>query len=152
MGIFRDKYGDIKPYVKVLAAAACTAAIIGGCQVGHTALSNVKYSSGSRVGVINKVSQKGLFWKSYEGQMALEGLVGSENTSANVWDFSIDAQAKHGENIEGLAKSINDALNSGQKVKIDYIQSANVIFPFYQRGKTDYYIQGVEPLAKSEKK
>ncbi len=85
--------------------------------------------------------------------MALEGIVsGGGNVGANVWDFSIDNQARHGENKEELATKLNEALESGQKVKVKYTQ---VIGGWPWRGSTGHYIQNVEPIepvVKSESK
>ena len=47
MGIFRDKYGNIKPRSFIKAFALAVAATIGGCNI----LNNYEYSSGSRTGV-----------------------------------------------------------------------------------------------------
>ena len=47
---------------------------------------NFEYSKGTRAGVINKFSEKGIVWKTYEGQIALEGIVSTgESVGANVW-------------------------------------------------------------------
>ena len=82
--------------------------------------------------------------------MALEGIVSSEGSvGANVWEFSIDNQARHGENREELTKKLNEALESGQKVKVGYTQ---VIGGWPWRGSTGYYVQSVEPVVKAEKK
>ena len=99
--------------------------------------------------MVNKMSKKGLFWKTYEGQMALEGIVSSgESMGANVWEFSIDNQARHGEDIEKLAEKLNEALESGQKVKVKYVE---VIGGWPWRGSEGYYVQSVEPIMKAEK-
>ncbi|KAF0200154.1 MAG: hypothetical protein FD167_5758, partial [bacterium] len=55
---------------------------IGGFLIVTTAwggynllFNNYEYSKGTRSGMINKFSEKGLIWKTYEGQMAFEGIV-----------------------------------------------------------------------------
>ncbi len=140
-----DRKGDIKTGNILGAIALTVATSIGGC----TMLNNYEYSSGSRAGVINKMSHKGLIWKTYEGQMALEGIVSSgERMGANLWEFSVDNQTRHGENKEELAKKLNEALESGQKIKVKYIE---VICGWPWRGSTGYYVQSVEPPIKAEK-
>ena len=99
---------------------------------------------GTRVGVINKFSEKGTFWKTNEGQLALEGIVSSGNqVGANVWDFSLDRQHRHDENTDALAVEIQGYLERGIKVKVKYIEPWT-IWPW--RGKTNYLIQSVEPV------
>ncbi len=98
--------------------------------------------------MINKISKKGFVWKTYEGQMALEGIVSNgESVGANTWEFSIDNKAEHGENVEELAAKLNLALESGTKVKVKYIEAG---MPWASRGATSYYIQSVEPVKGKE--
>jgi|SRR3989344_6175576 len=114
----------------------------GGCNLAN----NFEYSKGDRTGMINKVSEKGLFWKTYEGQIALEGITsGSGFVGANVWDFSLDRQARHGENTQELAKKMRGYLQSGTKVKVTYVEPF-ATWPW--RSGTDYLIQTVEPVEK----
>lgn len=125
------------------------ATTIGGCVGGCEYLNNYEYSHGARTGMVNKMSKKGLIWKTYEGQMALEGITSSGSyAGANVWDFSLDRQARHGENIDELARSLNDALDSGEKVKVKYIE---IIKPWPWRGSTGYFIQDVQAMKKDNK-
>jgi len=107
---------------------------------------NIEYSNGVKTGVINKVSETGLFWKTYEGQMALEGIL-SENDffEFNAWNFSIDRQAWHGENPGELADKLRGYLDSGTKVKVTYVQPFTV-WPW--RAGTTFLIQNVEPSQK----
>ncbi len=120
------------------------AAVLWG---GYEAIgNNIEYSTGLRVGMVNKVAEKGLFWKTYEGQMALEGIVsGGSSSGANVWDFSIDRQAWHGENPKELADKISGYAEAGTKVKITYNQPF-ATWPW--RAGTTYLVQSVEPVAK----
>ena len=125
------------------------ASLVGGCYAGCQKLNNWEYSSGSRTGKINKVSEKGLFFKTVESQMALEGIVSDgKNVGANVWDFSLDRQARHSEDITSLTRQLQTALASGQPVLIKYIEVAKG-FPW--RGDTDYFVQSVEALQQAEK-
>lgn len=144
MGIFTDRYGYHIKWGRVLAAGALVvAATVKGCG----SCNDYEYGEGTRTGVINKVSKKGFIWKTYEGQMALEGIVGGQNVGANVWNFSIDAKAEHGENVEGLAAKLNQTLESGTKVQVKYIEAG---LPWPSRGLSSYYIQSVEPITKKE--
>jgi hypothetical protein len=119
--------------------AICSTLTCGGILKG---CNNWQISEGERTGMVNKVSTKGYFWKTWEGQMALEGIVsGSTSMGANIWDFSIDQQSRHGENKEELIKKLQDAINSGEKVKIRYLEMAKT-WPW--RSGTDHLIQGID--------
>lgn len=127
------------------AGAAVIAAgtiFVGGC---GAICNNWEVSKGERTGMVNKVSRKGYFWKTYEGQMALEGISSSgDSVGANVWDFSIDNNMAHGENIDNLTSKLGQYTDSGTKVKIKYVEMAGT-WPW--RSGTDHLIQGVEPVA-----
>ena len=105
---------------------------------------NIEYSKGQRVGVVNKVSEKGLIWKTKEGQLSLEGRTSTgDYVGAGVWDFSIDRLAKHGENVDELYSQIRQAMEEGQRVKITYKQPL-AAWPW--RASTTYLVQSVKPL------
>ncbi len=102
------------------------------------------YSDGSRAGELVKLSHKGLFWKTWEGQMNLGGMIQGDNGAvANVWQFSLDNNASHGEDIAALSQEISDALDSGKRVKLFYHQEFIV---GWWRAETEYLIYKVEIL------
>ena len=117
------------------------ALICGGYQgIGN----NIEYSEGQRVGVVNKISEKGLIWKTKEGQLSLEGRTSTgDYTGAGVWDFSIDRLAKHGENVDELYSQARQEMEDGQRVKITYKEPL-ATWPW--RAGTTYLVQSVEPL------
>lgn len=80
---------------------------IGGCQ------SN--YSNGTRVGVVTKLSEKGVIFKSWEAQAVQGGVrMTSEGAAvANVFDFNVDPQ---------MVEEVKKAMNSGKPVKLTYHQ------------------------------
>lgn len=122
------------------AVALAVISLIGGGECAN----RYEYSSGTRTGMINKISKKGLFWKTFEGQMALEGIVsGGGQSGANVWDFSIDGSERQGENEYLLAKKAEEALQTGSKVRIKYHQP---LWTWPWRGSTSYFIQSIEPM------
>jgi len=139
-------YDDDWSFGKVLVTGAAVVAVctllIGGC---GAVCNNWEVSKGERTGMVNKVSRKGYFWKTYEGQMALEGISSSGGSvGANTWDFSIDNNRAHGENIDDLSNKLSQYMDSGTKVKIQYIEMADT-WPW--RSGTGYLIQGIEPVA-----
>ena len=102
------------------------------------------YSKGYRVGVVRKFSYKGLFIKSWEGELLLGGVVPSlwdDATLINeIFEFSIDPDRWHDENIDEVVKQVNDAVDSGKRVKLFY--NENTIPKI--RTETDYMIYKVE--------
>ncbi|MBI2666533.1 hypothetical protein HYX13_02885 [Candidatus Woesearchaeota archaeon] len=128
--------------LKILRTAVATVALtlLSYQCVGN----NITYSEGVRVGMINKFSNRGLFWKTYEGEMALEGIASGENSvGANVWRFSLDRYAKHGEDVKTLVKEVLSYAESGTKAKVTYVEPL-VTWPW--RSGTDYLVQSIEPI------
>lgn len=125
--------------------------LIGALAVGIG--NNIEYSQGTMAGTVNKISEKGLVWKTYEGQIALDGIISKTHRAGlalithsfeeNVLDFSIDKQAKHGENPKELVEKIR--YYSGTKVKMNYVKQFST-WPW--RSRTNYLIQSVEPVEK----
>lgn len=99
----------------------------GGCSV----------SDGFRVGTISKFTNKGIFNKSWEGELVMGGVVnkGGLGMVANLWRFSTLNKE--------MADKINQAASSGKRVKIIYKQT---FFrnPFVR--DTTYLVQSVEIL------
>ena len=76
------------------------------------------YSEGFRKGVVQKASQKGLFFRSFEGELVTTGFKMKTNANGrgvtNVWSFSAtDPQ---------VLKELDAAANSGKTVKLYYRQ------------------------------
>jgi hypothetical protein len=114
---------------------------VGGCLKG---CNNWQVSEGERTGMVNKVSTKGYFWKTYEGQMALEGLTsGGSSTSANIWDFSVDEQTRHNENKDEIFRRLQSSMDNGRKVKVKYLEMA---YTWPWRSGSNYLIQNVSYL------
>lgn len=96
-------------------------------------------SDGKRVGVLTKFSHKGLFIKSYEGELNMGGLRNKLNSDgnsisvANVWEFSC-SNVQMAEKLENLV---------GKEVVIKYHQS----FAGLQRD-TSYDVVSVEEVKK----
>lgn len=74
-------------------------------------------SEGSRAGTITKFSDKGVFTKSWEGELVMGGLRrGSEGQAvANIFRFTVVDQ--------DVAKAIKEALRSGKPVELEYTQT-----------------------------
>lgn len=99
-------------------------------------------SDGKRVGVLTKFSYKGVFVKSYEGELNMGGVRnttdddGNRSAAANVWEFSCSNPA--------VARQLDDLL--GKEVVIRYHQS----FAGVSR-ETSYDAVSVEEVKKQTK-
>lgn len=128
---------------KLLAGIVLASGLIVGLVSGISSCQNDRIvSEGVRIGKVNKISERGIWYKTYEGTLALEGL---SNQGANLWDFSIDRQARHGENVKQLSEDILKYLNSQEVVKITYKEPWKV---WSWRADTRYLIQKIEPVEK----
>jgi hypothetical protein len=89
------------------------------------------YSSGERVGYIQKFSQKGWLCKTYEGEIAMINLPGQ---IANTFQFTV--------RNDSIAALITKA--QGQRVALRYDEHKGV--PTSCFGETDYFVKGVRLL------
>lgn len=89
------------------------------------------YSTGERVGYIQKLSKKGWACKTWEGELAMTTLPG---TAPQIFAFSV--------RDEGVAKSLQEV--AGRRVALTYNQHRGV--PSACFGETEYFISGVKVL------
>lgn len=76
------------------------------------------YSEGWRKGTIQKYSQKGIINKSYEGEMALEGIkIRSKGGATSVFEFTCKPWR-----TPAACKALEEAAETGAEVKITYSQ------------------------------
>jgi len=96
------------------------------------------YSNGERIGFVTKFSERGLIWKSWEGELNLTQT--GMNTSS-LYEFSVDNDHQD----ESLVKTLDSAATQGWKVKIRYHQ---VFFKnwFRNRGQTNHFVESVDVL------
>lgn len=86
------------------------------------------YSSGERAGYVQKLSEKGFLCKTYEGELILVTMPG---TQAEKFYFTV--------HDEMIAKRINETI--GKRVRLVYEQHKGV--PTSCFGETEYYVQDV---------
>ena len=100
--------------------------------IGYVLYCNYTYSSGTRTGVLVKVSEKGFVFKTYEGQLNLGGFSTDVESGmiGNVWNFSVTNDAVY-KKIQTL---------EGKKVKLSY-REKNKAMPW--QGDTNYFIEDV---------
>lgn len=127
------KYGFTLIELGVTIVFAAVAIGIFAAAVGNV----VGTSDGKRVGVLSKFSHKGLFIKSYEGELNMGGVRNNVNSKgessvvANVWEFSC-SNPQMAEKLESLV---------GKEVVIKYHQQ----FTFVKRD-TSYDVVSVEEV------
>lgn len=86
------------------------------------------YSTGTRAGVVMKISKKGYIFKTYEGQLNL-------GVNQDPWDFSVDT------NRQDVVKALEDAQNNNDHVTLHYEEK---FVQYAWRGDTKYFITKVE--------
>jgi len=92
------------------------------------------YSNGDRVGHLLKITEKGLLFKTYEGELNT-GVVQIGNQTATpspIWTFSVPHDMT----------AVFDSLNAfqGQEVKVHYRQR---LYTFPWQGDSDYFVDQV---------
>jgi hypothetical protein len=93
---------------------------------------NYAYSSGERAGFLQKVSKKGWLCKTWEGELQLSAIPGSQPEK-----FLFTTRS---DSIATLLNKLN-----GQRVVVDYQQHKGV--PGSCFGETEYFVVGVRPVA-----
>lgn len=118
-----------------LIAVVCVVGFVLFCGWCYTFVGGMTYSEGDRVGVVTKFSKKGVFYKTWEGElnMAVPGTV--TDPSETIWYFS----AEDPEAVEQIKK----AQEAASRVKVHYKQS---MWKQSWRGKTDYFAVSVSPV------
>lgn len=103
--------------------------------IGYLVFANMNYSVGSRAGELIKISEKGVVFKTFEGQVSLGGLTmtgnGEDANIGNVWEFSVTDRAVF-EKMDQLR---------GKKVILTYKEKYRTL-PW--RGDTRYLVTEVQ--------
>ena len=105
--------------------------------VAYIFICGITYSSGTRTGVVIKVSQKGFVFKTYEGELNLGGFSQGEGTIMvrNIWNFSIPR------NDTAIYNTITRF--EGKQMRLHYKE---VIRHFFWQSETPYFIDKAEPV------
>lgn len=102
-------------------------------------------SNGSRAGVIVKISERGVIFKTFEGQIDIGsfGAVKDANQLSQTFEFSVEKGDDH------IYKAIEEASLTGERVQIKYKEKYGIL-PW--RGETTYFVYEVvtNPNAKQE--
>lgn len=110
--------------------------------IGLTSCTN-NYSTGERVGIITKFSEKGLLFKTWEGDLKVAPNIANGNGMVGQYEdfyFSVD----NDNTIKCITSSdsINEYMKEGIPVIITYQQVKGFNW-FMNRGETDYFIKVV---------
>ena len=89
------------------------------------------YSSGERAGYVQKFSNKGYLCKTWEGEVILVSMPG---TQAEKFQFTV--------RDDNVAKKINASM--GKRVKIDYKEHKGI--PSTCFGETAYFVENIQVL------
>ncbi len=93
------------------------------------------YSTGERAGYVQKFSEKGYVCKTYEGELVLVSMPG---TQAEKFLFTVKDKT--------LVEKINNSL--GKRVRLTYEEHKGI--PSSCFGETPYYVQNVQVLEKDD--
>tara|TARA_Y100000034_G_scaffold33124_2_gene40642 strand:+ start:1116 stop:1514 length:399 start_codon:yes stop_codon:yes gene_type:complete len=97
------------------------------------------YSEGSRAGTVVKFSHKGNWTKTWEGELAMGSI--EQGGQREKWEFSVYEE----QDGEGICKQVEDAMDSGRRVKVHYRQQRGTQ---WWKGATEYFVTSVEYLGK----
>ena len=101
------------------------------------------YSNGEKVGNLIEFTQKGVIYDSWEGRLNMTQT--GMNTSGEPFSFSVDNDRDDQDSIINLMKQ---AQVEGWKLKIRYHEVWGFKNVFYNRGETNYFVDGVTVLDK----
>jgi hypothetical protein len=90
------------------------------------------YSTGQRVGFVQKFSRKGWICKTWEGELAIVNMPGA---LSQIFDFSVRS--------DSVATAIRDAMTKG-RIELEYAEHRGV--PTTCFGETRYYVTGVKSV------
>lgn len=132
------KLRDWQSIIGFCAFLAVAALMFGVIAVKCTGGANWEYSSGSRSGVVQKLSKRGVIWKTWEGELNLGYNTATSNSEGRttiapaLFHFSIES--------DEVAREVQAAQQSGKRVTLEYVQ---YFLRGYDKGGTCYDIVGV---------
>ena len=122
-GFARRNWGKLTLFVLIV-VPCLVFTIWAGAALSYT------YSSGQRVGFVQKFSRKGWICKTWEGELAIVNMPGA---LSQIVDFSVRS--------DSVAKAIGEAMAKG-RVSLEYSEHRGV--PTSCFGETNYYVTWVK--------
>ena len=104
------------------------------------------YSNGEKVGNLIEFTQKGVIYDSWEGRLNMTQT--GMNTSGEPFSFSFDNDKTDDKRQQELIELMKQAQVEGWKLKIRYHEVWGFKNVFYNRGETNYFVDGVTVLDK----
>lgn len=97
------------------------------------------YGEGDRAGKVMKISQKGMLFKTYEGQINMEGFgaVRSDNIFSQTFEFSVEKSRPE------VITALQQAMKENKRVNIHYIER---YWHFFWNGESKYFVREVNIL------
>jgi hypothetical protein len=129
-------------------SAIVLAVLLALVLVGANLLFKMTYSSGNRVGTVVKFSERGVFFKTWEGDVAIsshgftnvpKGRGNPGAMRADMWQFSVTD--------ESIVEKIDEAQTSNHEVKLHYRER---FFTLPWKGDTAYIVDNVEVIRNKE--
>ncbi|WP_448519896.1 hypothetical protein [Rhodoflexus sp.] len=121
----------------IIGGIVLTIALLGGGWFAYFA----SYSEGYRAGKVMKISRKGILFKTWEGQLNVEGITSSTGKAGgnltSTWEFSVEDRYKN------VIDSIQKAMDEDKRVKLYYEEK---FYTYPWRGDTKYLITKIEVL------
>jgi hypothetical protein len=124
-GFVRRNWGKLT-LIAVVVVPALVFTIWAGAALTYT------YSSGQRVGFVQKFSRKGWICKTWEGELAIVNMPGA---MSQIFNFSVRS--------DSVAKAISDAMVHG-RLELQYEEHRGV--PTSCFAETNYYVTGVRSI------
>ncbi|MBT3405283.1 hypothetical protein HN832_04885 [archaeon] len=126
-----------KPRNWIFGGLAAISLVVGACKLNDVQVEDSVYQ-----GQVLSFGREGFIWDTYEGQFAIGG---GNRSSTGL--FSLDEQARNGENVPELAKQLYDAVNTRAIVRVHGTKSA-LCWPW--RSSSNYHIDKVEVINQEE--
>lgn len=125
-------FGQKVKRVSLILLVIVVVAALGGGLFAY----NANFSEGRRSGIVQKISRKGLFFKTHEGQMDIGGLRATQGGKmTSVFEFSVYGDQKQ------LIKMLEEVSSTGERVTLKYEEK---YFQFPWRGNTKYFVTELE--------
>ena len=102
------------------------------------------YSEGTRAGQVIKVSKKGVFFKTWEGQLNMQsfGAIKSDNSLAEVFTFSVE------KGNDSIYAALQNVALTGERVNLHYKEKYAKL-PW--QGDSKFFIVKIDRMPKEEK-
>lgn len=134
----KRKFGKKRSFKRIFFTFLIGLLVLAALGLGATDLfvKSLTFSEGYRVGNIVKLSQKGVIFKTWEGQLNLGGVdADGQGGFSPIWNFSVY------QSNEEVRQAIDRAVQDESRVKLYYREK---FFTLPWRGDTKHFVYKVE--------